>query len=52
MLALDLGHPVGQTGAIMTVKLMEELSLRDQEIGLLIMCGGGQSVATIFERVN
>ena len=48
---ISLGHPVGATGAIMTVKLMEELALRDQELGLVTMCvGGGQGVATIFER--
>ena len=50
---ISLGHPVGATGAIMTVKLMEELSLRDQVLGLVTMCvGGGQGVATIFERVG
>lgn len=50
---ISLGHPVGATGAIMTVKLMEELAARDQEIGLVTMCvGGGQGVATIFERLN
>ena len=50
---ISMGHPVGATGAIMTVKLMEELSLRDQEIGLVTMCvGGGQGCATIFQRLN
>ena len=50
---ISLGHPVGATGAIMTVKLMEELELRDQTLGLVTMCvGGGQGVATIFERVG
>ena len=50
---ISLGHPVGATGAIMTVKLMEELKLRDQEMGLVTMCvGGGQGVATIFQRLN
>ena len=50
---ISLGHPVGATGAIMTVKLMEEIALRDDEIGLVTMCvGGGQGVATIFERVG
>ena len=48
-----LGHPVGATGAIMTVKLMEELERSDQQMGLVTMCvGGGQGVATIFERVG
>ena len=50
---ISLGHPVGATGAIMTVKLMEEIGLRDNELGLVTMCvGGGQGVATIFERVG
>ena len=50
---ISLGHPVGATGAIMTVKLMEELTLRNKELGLVTMCvGGGQGVATIFERLG
>ena len=50
---ISLGHPVGATGAIMTVKLMEEMALRDDHLGLVTMCvGGGQGVATIFERVG
>ncbi|MQF69429.1 thiolase family protein [SAR202 cluster bacterium AD-804-J14_MRT_500m] len=49
---ISLGHPVGATGAIMTVKLIEELETRDVEFGLVTMCvGGGQGVATIFQRV-
>ena len=37
----------------MTVKLMEELERRDQELGLVTMCvGGGQGVATIFQRIT
>ncbi len=50
---ISLGHPVGATGAVLTVKLMEEIELRDQSLGLVTMCvGGGQGVATIFERVG
>ena len=50
---ISLGHPVGATGAIMTVKLMEELTRRDGQYGLVTMCvGGGQGVSTIFERLN
>ena len=50
---ISLGHPIGATGAILTVNLMAELALRDQELGLVTMCvGGGQGVATIFERVG
>ena len=50
---ISLGHPVGATGAIMTVKLMEEMELRGDELGLVTMCvGGGQGVATIFQRIG
>ena len=50
---ISLGHPVGATGAIMTVKLMEELTRGDGQYGLVTMCvGGGQGVSTIFERLN
>ena len=50
---ISLGHPVGATGAVMTVKLLEEIDLRDESMGLVTMCvGGGQGVATIFERVG
>ena len=50
---ISLGHPVGATGAIMTVKLMEELERSDSHLGLVTMCvGGGQGVATVFERLN
>lgn len=50
---IGLGHPIGATGAIQTVKLMEEMEARDDEIGMVTMCvGGGMGVATIFERVN
>jgi acetyl-CoA C-acetyltransferase len=50
---ISLGHPVGATGAILTVKLMEEMELRGEELGLVTMCvGGGQGVATIFQRTG
>ena len=50
---ISLGHPVGATGAVMTVKLMEEMTRRDDETGLVTMCvGGGQGVATIFQRAS
>lgn len=50
---ISLGHPIGATGAIMTVKLMEELVRRDEEMGLVTMCvGGGQGCATVFQRLN
>jgi acetyl-CoA C-acetyltransferase len=50
--AIALGHPVGATGAILTVKLMYELERRNAKYGLVSLCiGGGQGIATIFERV-
>ena len=50
---ISLGHPIGATGAILTVKLMDELERQDAEEGLVTMCvGGGQGVATIFERIG
>ena len=50
---ISLGHPVGATGAIMVVKLMDELERRGEHRGLVTMCvGGGQGVATVFERVQ
>jgi acetyl-CoA C-acetyltransferase len=49
--AIAFGHPVGATGAILTVKLMNELERRDARYGLITMCiGGGQGIAAIFER--
>ena len=51
--AIALGHPVGATGAILTVKLMYELERRQGRFGLVSLCiGGGQGIATIFERVG
>jgi acetyl-CoA C-acetyltransferase len=51
--AIALGHPVGATGAILTVKMMHELERIDGRFGLVSLCiGGGQGIATIFERVN
>ena len=50
---IALGHPVGATGAILTVKAMEELERTGGRHAIVTMCvGGGQGVATIFERVN
>jgi acetyl-CoA C-acetyltransferase len=50
--AIALGHPVGATGAILTIKLMYELRRRQREHGLVSMCiGGGQAIAAIFQSV-
>jgi acetyl-CoA C-acetyltransferase len=51
--AIALGHPVGATGAILVVKLMHELERSGGRFGLVSLCiGGGQGIATIFERIN
>jgi acetyl-CoA C-acetyltransferase len=48
---IALGHPVGATGAIITVKLVHELQRSGGRYGLATMCiGGGQGIAAIFER--
>jgi acetyl-CoA C-acetyltransferase len=50
--AVALGHPVGATGAILTVKLLYELERTQGQFGLVTLCiGGGQGIATIFERL-
>jgi acetyl-CoA C-acetyltransferase len=49
--AIALGHPVGATGAILTIKLMRALQRIDGRRGIVTMCiGGGQGMAAIFER--
>ncbi|MCH2657045.1 MAG: thiolase family protein [Dehalococcoidia bacterium] len=51
--AIALGHPVGATGNILTVKLMHEMERTGARYGLVSMCiGGGQGIATIFERLG
>jgi acetyl-CoA C-acetyltransferase len=51
--AIALGHPVGATGTILTVKLMYELERTGGRYGLVSLCiGGGQGIASIFERVE
>lgn len=48
---IALGHPVGATGAIITVKLVHELQRTGGRYGLATMCiGGGQGIAAVFER--
>ena len=50
--AIALGHPVGATGAIITVKTMYELERTGGRIGLITMCiGGGQGIALAIERL-
>jgi acetyl-CoA C-acetyltransferase len=50
--AVALGHPIGATGAILTVKALYELERTGKRYALVTMCiGGGQGIAAIFERV-
>ena len=50
--AIALGHPVGATGALLTVKMLYDMAHRDLERGMVTMCiGGGQALAAVFERI-
>jgi len=50
---ISLGHPVGATGAILTVKAIYELHRTRGRYALVTMCiGGGQGIAAIFERLD
>ena len=51
--AIALGHPVGATGTILTLKLMHELERTGGRYGLVTLCiGGGQGIAAVFERIS
>jgi acetyl-CoA C-acetyltransferase len=50
--AVALGHPIGATGCILTVKAMYELHRTGGRYALITMCiGGGQGIAAIIERM-
>ena len=50
--AVALGHPIGATGAILTVKAMYELHRTGGRYALITMCiGGGQGIAGVIERL-
>ena len=49
--AIALGHPMGGTGTILTMKALDELRDRGQKTGLVTMCiGGGQGIAMLVEN--
>jgi len=51
--AIALGHPLGCTGAKLTVQLMNELKQRNSRYGMVTMCvGTGQGAAGVFEMMN
>lgn len=50
--AVGLGHPIGATGALLTVKAIHELQRTGGRYALVTMCiGGGQGIAAVFERI-
>ncbi len=51
--AIALGHPLGCTGAKLSVQMIHELKRRDLEFGMVTMCiGGGMGAAAIFQNMN
>jgi acetyl-CoA C-acetyltransferase len=49
---ISLGHPIGATGALITVKALHELQRVGGRYALVTMCiGGGQGIAAVFERL-
>lgn len=51
--AIALGHPLGCTGAKLTIQLLNELRRRKKKYGMVSACiGGGQGVAAIYELLN
>ncbi len=51
--AIALGHPLGCTGAKLSIQLLNEMRRRNQKYGMVTACvGGGQGIAGIFERLN
>jgi acetyl-CoA acyltransferase len=51
--AVALGHPLGCTGAKLTIQIINEMRRSNQRYGLVTACvGGGQGIAGIIERLN
>jgi len=51
--AIALGHPIGASGAILTVKSIYDMKRRGLKRAIVTMCiGGGQGIATIFENID
>jgi acetyl-CoA C-acetyltransferase len=51
--AVGLGHPIGATGAVLTVKALYELQRTGGRYALVTMCiGGGQGISAVFERMQ
>ena len=51
--AIALGHPIGATGARITVTLLHEMARRRARLGLATLCiSGGMGLAAAFERIQ
>jgi acetyl-CoA acyltransferase len=51
--AIALGHPLGCTGAKLTVQIINEMKRRNSKYGMVTMCiGGGMGAAGLFENIN
>ena len=51
--AVALGHPLGMTGAMLSIKLINEMKRRKQKYGIVTACvGGGQGVCGVFENLT
>ena len=50
--AIALGHPIGATGCILSIKAIYELHRTNKRYALVTMCiGGGQGIAAVYERL-
>ena len=50
---ISMGHPIGATGCVITIKLMNEMVRRNERYGIATLCiGGGQGLAVLFELCN
>src|SRR5437868_4644124 len=51
--AVALGHPIGASGAVLTVKLLHDLKRQNGRYGVATLCiGGGMGIAAVFERLD
>lgn len=51
--AIALGHPVGATGAKLSVSLLQEMKRRNEQFGLVTLCmAGGMGISVIYENIN
>lgn len=51
--AVALGHPIGASGAVLTVKLLHDLARQRAKYGVATLCiGGGMGIAAVFERAG